>query len=370
MARSRSANLLVCVALGLPLGLRAGTIYDITDLGVLPGGSYSAATAIGSNGLVAGYGDDGSGNTNPFLWSAASGLFELTIDSVLAESFGVNASGTAVGYQLNGDFTMSAFLANAAGSTTIPTLGGSNNAATAINDGGTVVGYSDTAGGSQLAFRYSGGASSTSLGVLPGGSNSAAYAINQSGAIAGAADDSNGAFHAVVYTGGAWIDLGIPNGYVSSAAAAISNSGLVAGTLADPYGATMGFLWSPSDPGVMTLLGALTPGGDSQAYGVNSSGVVVGSADGVALLYDGSGIYDLNTLLGASSTGWKLEAATAIDDAGQIVGYGEYNGAAHGFLLDPESTPEPSSALLVVAGLFLTASWRRRASGPPPKEDV
>ena len=36
-----------------------------------------------------------------------------------------------------------------------------------------------------------------------------------------------------------------------------------------------------------------------------------------------------------AGTGWILGEATAIDDAGQIAGYGSLHGAERGFLLTP-----------------------------------
>ena len=53
--------------------LRAGVIYDITDLGVLPGGTTTSAAAISSNGNVAGSGDSASAISQAFLWTAAAG---------------------------------------------------------------------------------------------------------------------------------------------------------------------------------------------------------------------------------------------------------------------------------------------------------
>jgi uncharacterized membrane protein len=49
-----------------------------------------------------------------------------------------------------------------------------------------------------------------------------------------------------------------------------------------------------------------------------------------------NGFVDLNSLIPAGS-GWKLEAATGINDQGQIVGVGDYKGNdGAGFLLTPE----------------------------------
>jgi hypothetical protein len=43
---------------------------------------------------------------------------------------------------------------------------------------------------------------------------------------------------------------------------------------------------------------------------------------------------DLNKLI-PSGSGWVLEQAFAINNAGQIVGTGTINGKEHGFLLTP-----------------------------------
>jgi len=107
--------------------------------------------------------------------------------------------------------------------------------------------------------------------------------------------------HPFLWIGGVWTDLGVLAGYQSGNATAISNADQVAGTLDDGYGGSMAFLWTAPDR--MISLGALTAGGDSQAYGVNSAGSVVGTSDGVAFLYSNSVMYDLNTLLDPSSTG-------------------------------------------------------------------
>jgi probable HAF family extracellular repeat protein len=75
----------------------------------------------------------------------------------------------------------------------------------------------------------------------------------------------------------------------------------------------------------------------------------------------------LNSLIGASS-GWTLDAAFAVNNAGQIVGTGLLNGIEHAFLLDPapsvlvsanlfqtteslSSAPEPGTWLLMLGGL-------------------
>ena len=72
---------------------------------------------------------------------------------------------------------------------------------------------------------------------------------------------------------------------------------------------------------------------------------------------------DLNNLLASGSgTGWNLQYAYGVNNSGHIVGYGTIGGATHAFLLTPVPTPEPSTALLALAGLagLLAYAWRKR----------
>jgi hypothetical protein len=106
-----------------------------------------------------------------------------------------------------------------------------------------------------------------------------------------------------------------------------------------------------------------TLGGDyveSEASGLNASGVVVGDSNNG---YDASLAWvwvptspngtsgqmtDLNGLIPAGS-GWVLEAATAVNDAGRIAGFGKINGAEHAFLLTPTITAASATPGLAAA---------------------
>lgn len=349
-----------------PVFLGADTIYSITNLGVLSGGTYTSGSAVSSNGLAAGSGDTDTALSQPFQWASGPGLAGVSpVGSILAFGRGINASGVVVGYEFSADLSVfRAFINDGSGAVGIPTLGGANNAATAINNSGTVVGNSDNQIGPQTAFVYSGG-SATSLGTLPGGATSQANAINASGHTVGSSDVTpGGALHAFVWNGGVWTDLGVLNGFQWSEATAISDADHVAGTLYDDVGASVAFLWTA--PTSMTLLGALTPGGNSSAFGVNANGVVVGTSDGVAFLYQNSQMYDLSSLLDSSSIGWTLQQAVAINDLGRIVGTGLYNGEQRAFILTPTSSapevPEPAAGALVGVGTLLLAVRKLRHS--------
>jgi probable HAF family extracellular repeat protein len=89
----------------------------------------------------------------------------------------------------------------------------------------------------------------------------------------------------------------------------------------------------------MVDLGVLSGGDYSEALDVNNSGQVVGYSnneddDWRPFLYEDGQMIDLNSLLPAES-GWTLEFAYAINDRGEIVGEGSFEGRERGFLLDP-----------------------------------
>jgi probable HAF family extracellular repeat protein len=65
---------------------------------------------------------------------------------------------------------------------------------------------------------------------------------------------------------------------------------------------------------------------------------------------------DLNTLIDPAS-GWTLQYASAINDVGQIVGYGlNPSGQQDAFLLDP--VPEPGTMPLLALGGLSLLRWR------------
>jgi probable HAF family extracellular repeat protein len=53
-----------------------------------------------------------------------------------------------------------------------------------------------------------------------------------------------------------------------------------------------------------------------------------------AIVWQNNVPVDLNTLIPASS-GWYLQCAQGINDAGEIVGFGTLNGSTHAFLAKP-----------------------------------
>jgi probable HAF family extracellular repeat protein len=189
------------------------------------------------------------------------------------------------------------------------------------------VGQTQTTGGNNHAFLYSGGIM-IDLGTLPGYSSSFAAGINAAGQVVGYSDTNFSiSYHAFLYSGGIMTDLGTLGGPFSFAGG-INDAGQIVG-----YSATAGnpnaFPWC-------------SPACNYDAF-----------------LYSGGIMTDLNSLLPANS-GWQLEFATAINNSGQIAGTGFINGQQHAYLLDTASTPEPTSLALLGAGAALLILIRKR----------
>jgi uncharacterized membrane protein len=154
--------------------------------------------------------------------------------------------------------------------------------ATAINDAGEIVGST-----CNEAVRFSLAGYAEALSVAPKGTMSSAEAINEKGDVVGFAGD-----YAFLYHLGKTIDLPLPKG----------------------------------------------DAGPAVAYSVNASDEVVGDLDpkysGGAFLYTGGRAYDLNSLI-APHSGWQIADAFGINDHGEIVGDGYYNGRLYGISLKP-----------------------------------
>jgi probable HAF family extracellular repeat protein len=236
-----------------------------------------------------------------------------------------------------------------------PLPGGTFSEAFAINASGQVVGDAGTQDASgnvvtQHAVRWDAAATTpTDLGTSPGITSSYAIDINASGAVVGWSDG------AVEWASGATTPttLGLLPGSTFSHALAINASGQVVGEdrIKDANGNTVAHAvrWdagttTPTDLGTLAgITGTLAGITSTVAWGINASGQVVGAADtlpdgsiwGHAVLWNAGMTTptDLGSLLPAGS-GWVLEIAYAINDAGQIVGVGYINnGPDHGFRL-------------------------------------
>jgi probable HAF family extracellular repeat protein len=367
------------------LSLANAQSYSVTSIGT--GSNHPSPFAVNSNGAVVGVYlvSPKPLQTNAFFWTKPAGLQGLgTLDGTGNDSsaYGVNASGQVVG-QANSSVGGSdqAFVWSASsGMVGLGTLGGPTSVANAINASGQVAGQSDLASGFTAGFLWTQSGGLQNLGTLPGGQQSGANAINTSGEIAGWANvgDNSDAF---IWTeSGGMVDLGI-NANCGATALGLNDSGEVIGWFNNSSGCSFtshGFSWTHS--GGLKDLGVLSGGQYSFAYGINSTGQIVGTGDSstsaiVALLWTADGtIHDLNTLI-APGIARTLVSANAINNAGQIVvnataktGKGNY-----ALLLTPIMSTTLSSSLnpsVLGQSVTITAAVNSIAGPPPNGEEV
>jgi probable HAF family extracellular repeat protein/YD repeat-containing protein len=168
--------------------------------------------------------------------------------------------------------------------------------------------------------------------TLGAGTNSIAYAISSNGLIAGVL--GNG--HAFLYSSGVIQDLGTLGG-ASSSAFGVNSSGEVVGASTTSSGATHAFIYSK---GVMTDLGTLG-GTNSAADAINDSGVIVGSSETVSNQAEDGFVYTNGTMADLTIlSGGEGGAGLAINASGQIL-------TQNGLLLIPtnESIPDLDKTL-------------------------
>ena len=352
------------------LEIRRVLSYSVVDLGTL-GGTHSQATDINDAGQVVGVSLRSDYGWRAFLWQDGVMTDLGTLGGDYSRAVGINDVGQIVGHSFTGDGTDHAFLltpedtdgngapdhwfrdSNTDGKNDLMLDLGPNTVANDLNNAGQVVGHSGPAG-AERAFRWQDGIL-TDLGTL-GGSTSSATAINDAGQIAGISLTATGESAAFLWQSGVMYDIGALGG-----ATDINRSGQVAVT--GPW-QTYATLWTPTTAngatGSLQSLGALPPDYYGQyesvwtysvAAGVNDLGTVVGSSLTVHSYADEFGGYFFETSQGFLWSDGVMEGlpelpgATAINNAGQIVGNGQYSYGeipTRAFLLTPGSPPPPS----------------------------
>jgi len=251
---------------------------QMTDLGTVGGGNFSAGSAINRSGWVAGGSATKNGGSDAFLWNGQNMI------------------------DLGG----------------LAPLAGSDSRANGINDNGQAVGQWGTSNTPDHAFSYS----NSTITSLPepgftGSSGCEAGAINNTGQIAGVCSDTSGSDHLGLWHNGTVTDLGTLGGATFIQAVSINNKGQIVGTVFTG-GTSEGFLYSN---GTITNLGGFL------AASINDNGVMVGGPQ----IDSGGTVQNLNDLIPAGS-GYQIQDATAINDNGQIVANTTSN---HALLLTP-----------------------------------
>jgi probable HAF family extracellular repeat protein len=348
---------------------RNGRLFD---LGVLPGGLSSYTNAINMQGLVIGQSQNGATDLDTgvpayvaTVWKDGHPNGLGTFGGSFSLATAVNDFGLVTGAAENGVQDPFQFALNSGlGGTTelrgfvwdggrlrdIGTLGGSAAFPLAINNAGQIVGLSlatldaGPTGFPVIApFLWANG-KIINLGTL-GGTSGAAVAINKRGQVAGGSDLSGDDIsHAFLWSHGKMKDLGaLEDG--SAGANWLNDTGQVIGiSTVEDFTAFHGFLWSE---GKLLDLGTVTGDNNSNAFGINDSGQVVGQSwtfDGDtttashAFLWESGEMVDLNELV-SNHTNLVLTEASYIDVNGEIIARGLLpNGDVHTVVLVPETT--------------------------------
>jgi probable HAF family extracellular repeat protein len=366
--------------LQLPPDWFGDQFYAVTDLGTL-GGTGTVARAINERSQAVGWSRTPEGRLQAFLWQngVMTGLGYLPgASNSIAHAINNNGEITGRAYVSATNYHVFYFTAGSMSS--IGTLGGPNGIGHAINDRGDLAGWSQIAGNSNpQGFFYRTNHfiqlppwQETSYG------NCEAFGMNATGRICGITyflegagnarwwgfvwhdDNANGLYEAVErQTLGSLGTYGSAGAW--SQATAINDSGQVVGATGItndwfPRHAFLitpsGNLWKipPADPNpaninptnlLMQNLGTLDrPTDDSYANAINNRGWIVGtsttrSGTNQAFLWRDGIMTNLNDLISQNS-GWVLTNATGINEHGEIVGSGIFQGQERAYMLRTE----------------------------------
>ena len=130
-------------------------------------------------------------------------------------------------------------------------------------------------------------------------------------------------------------------------AVAINRSGHLLITVWQQGATTQSYLYH-ANTGEVTNLTVLSAGSGMIAAALNSTDQVVGNGS----LYSGGSVQSLLSLLPVGN-GWSNLTATGINDAGQIVGQGTFQGQLEAFEMTPNAQQVPEPATLAVWCLAL-----------------
>lgn len=332
-------GLLVFFLLG-PAGVVRAQSFSIRDLGTL-GGANSRAYDVNAAGWVVGEAETSNGTLHAFMWTPTNGMTDLgTLGGEVSRAYSLNDRGVVVGEAETADGRMLAFRWTAAdGLTNLPLPEGVRESyAYGNNNYGVIAGAGDIGEGTRALVWSVDGPSVP--GLLNSNGSSIAHDVNDFGDLVGQADTGeDGALVSRAFflgSSGLHHSMGPATGELSSAALALNAEGLGAG-FAELAGATHAVLLHPTNGWTdLDTLDSVY----SVAYGLNGQEQAVGlfvashEDEDRAFLYSRGEMLDLNERVETEEP-WLLVEARAINDAGQIVGYGLRNERERAFLLTP-----------------------------------
>ena len=295
-----------------------------------------------------------------------------------ASANAINNRGQAVGVATSDDGVTHALLWSGGAARDLGMWNGGSVTPTAINDAGEVVGFANAPGDGTHALMWKGSGWSDlgrgyAQGINAGGQivgfgdraflwsrattvvlgNGVAAGINDQGTVVGYRSTSTGVPIAVTWSQGVASDL-----ERNAAAYSINGTGDIVGESRTANGMYQATMWTAHGK---TLLGSIEPGQHSVAFDINDAGQVVGYGNG-ATLWTGQEQVDLSAVLANPPGGqFRLLLAAGINNSGQIVVTGvDANNYIRAYLLTP--IPEPESLALFLGGLSVLALGRKRGA--------
>ncbi len=335
--------------------LPAPPSYVLVDIGTLPGGIATRARAINNLGQVVGrVQKTWPDPSQAFIWDPTTGVMQSINkdpgDTVVPNA--INDSSVVVGSRLPAGAGQGEWI----GYIWDPVNGGQDlgvipsdfeaSYGLDVNNAGQVVGksyYTDPvypliAYYQPVVFDVP-NQQANSIAFL----SAEASLIDDSGMIIGRKlfDYCNGSGLLLLDGMGGYTDLSPMMGGKSGIPEDLNENGLVVGWIpGSQYYLTDAFSLDLST-GIYTELGYLPGDIGSIARGTNDLGQVVGNSTGPtptlvsrAFLYDQGVLYDLADLV-VNGAGWTLDVAEDVNDAGEIVGVGTYQGVTRSFVLRP-----------------------------------
>lgn len=351
------------VALGMSTA-DAAPLYTVTDIGTL--GGTTLAMALNDTGQVVGSSQNGDGQFHAVL-SIQGAVQDLgTLGGLNSYAYDLNNAGTVVGGSnlLGGDNLMTHAFSYQNGTMTdiAPPIGAVRSWANGINDAGHVVGTTidPNYGGDMTVFFVRNGSTQVMKSPLNGMYWADAQAINNLGVAVGSAGGSTGVYvHAFTYDVASGkskaTDISMPEQWYSNPSD-INDHNIVVGAMEMGSSAPHAFMYTN---GVYMDLGT----GDrqfSQATAINEAGQIVGYVydqgleNSRAFLYEKGSMTYLDTLIDPSLA-LTFANSYDINEQGQIVANAS-NG--HAYLLTP--VPEISTQLMLIVGLAGLATRRKK----------
>ena len=314
--------------------------YALSELPGI-GGPITESVALNDLGQAAGRALDAAWRSRAVAWTGGN-VVNIS-GSAEGAAHGISSAGQIAGWR-GGSSGMRAFVRSGSSTRILAPLPGDvASLASDVNRSGTAVGWSTNSIGDARAVVWRNGVPTN---LAAGGSQrpsiSLAFAINDANQIVGRGDFAVRPFRrALLWDSSGMRALPDSGGGYASASAISDNGTYIAGGSLDATDSKYhAVLWHG---GAIRDLGLLD-GAPTAAYGVNDCGTAVGDAvvdvatdRFVAVVFQNGLVRELNDLI-PGAFDWDLVTARAINNRGEIVGFGFRSGfpGQRGFLLTPQ----------------------------------